>query len=192
MCIVFVGTEKALQFANLNLTDIVTPVNWKVLEELLHQSNYCGQKTLKLVTGFREGFDLCYEGPQIRCSKSGNLPFSISNKVILWNKLMKEVSLGRVAGPFKVIPFEHYIQSPIGLVPKDKGSQTRLIFHLSYDFPDGKSVNYHTPKEKCSVKYNDLDEAVKCCLYQLRQSLANTPKFTKGIVVWEIRCPKCF
>ena len=31
---------------------------------------------------------------------------------------MKEVKAKRFAGPFKNIPFENYIQSPIGLVPK--------------------------------------------------------------------------
>ena len=77
---------------------------------------------------------------------------------------MKEVALGRVAGPFNDIPFESYIQSPIGLVPKDNGTQTRLIFHLSYEFPDDRSVNYYIPDELCSVKYQDLDAAVAMCL----------------------------
>ena len=46
---------------------------------------------------------------------------------------MKEVKLGRYAGPFPTIPYEEdFIQSPIGLVPKDQGCDTRLIFHLSY------------------------------------------------------------
>ena len=74
---------------------------------------------------------------------------------------MDEVQVGRFAGPFSDIPYKDtYIQSPIGLVPK-AGNKTRLIFHLSYTFKNGnKSVNYHTPKELCSVKYNDLDVAV--------------------------------
>ena len=77
---------------------------------------------------------------------------------------MKEVKQKRVAGPFDCVPFSNYIQSPIGLVPKagGDGHETRLIFHLSYDCrKDGnKSVNFHTPKEKCSVKYRDLDFAI--------------------------------
>ena len=41
----------------------------------------------------------------------------------------------------------------------------RLIFHLSYDFKNGnKSINFWTPEEDCSVKYNDLDSAVRNCL----------------------------
>ena len=46
---------------------------------------------------------------------------------------MKEVSLGRIAGPFEKIPFTNFMQSPIGLVPKT-GGKTHLIFHLSFNF----------------------------------------------------------
>ena len=31
---------------------------------------------------------------------------------------MKEVQANRVASPYKSIPFDNFIQSPIGLVPK--------------------------------------------------------------------------
>ena len=65
----------------------------------------------------------------------------------------KEVKLGRYAGPYNSIPFDNYIQLPIGLVPKDRGASTRLIFHLSYprDLRKGYSVNANTPKSKCSL-----------------------------------------
>ena len=64
---------------------------------------------------------------------------------------------------------KNFIQSPIGLVPKSGSDKLRLIFHLSYKFDkeseDGKgSLNEHTPKNKCSVKYNDLDCAIRACL----------------------------
>ena len=84
----------------------------------------------------------------------------------MWNKIMKEVKLGRCAGPFDRIPFESYIQSPLGLVPK-AGGQTRLIFHLSYNFGEKweqKSLNFHTPEHLCTVKYRDLDYTVRTCL----------------------------
>ena len=49
--------------------------------------------------------------------------------------------------------------------------ETRLIFHLSYDFPNGnKSVNYHIPDEKCTVKYRDLDHAITHCLRILKNN----------------------
>ena len=76
------------------------------------------------------------------------------------------MELGRYAGPFEEIPYDNYIQSPIGLVPKAENSgKTRQIFHLSYDFKNGnRSVNHHTPASKCSISYNDLDRAVKTAL----------------------------
>ena len=78
---------------------------------------------------------------------------------------MKEVKLKRFAGPFREsdISFKHFVQSPIGLVSK-VGDQTRLIFHLSYDFPFHKSVNHFISDDICMVKYSDLDTAVNHCL----------------------------
>ena len=117
-----------------------------------------------MVNGFRHGFDLGYDGPKIRRSTAANLPITVGSKIEMWNKLMKKVMLKRVAGPYDSIPYDNYIQSPIGLVPKAGGEQTRLIFHLSYDFgPEekDKSVNYHTPAKICMVKYYDLDHAVQ-------------------------------
>ena len=62
-------------------------------------------------------------------------------------------------------PFKYYKQSPIGLVPKDGGRKTRLIFHLSHPrkWPD-RSVNGQTPKDLCKVKYPSFDDAVRLCL----------------------------
>ena len=80
---------------------------------------------------------------------------------------MKEVKLQRYAGPFTKIPYEFYIQSPIGLVAKDGGKATRLIFHLSYPRLPGeeqKSINANTPKDKCKVSYADFDLAVHLCI----------------------------
>ena len=77
---------------------------------------------------------------------------------------MKEVKLKRYAGPFKEIPFDNFIQSPIGLVPKDNGKDCRLIFHLSYPRGTLKLLNAKTPPELCSVKYPDFDKAIQLCL----------------------------
>ena len=78
---------------------------------------------------------------------------------------MLEVQKGRYAGPFDKPPFEYFIQSPIGLVPKDKGKKTRLIFHLSYP-RTGASVNSEIPHDICTVQYPAFDEAVKLCINQ--------------------------
>ena len=94
-----------------------------------------------------------------------NLKFwGVGNKTVLWNQVMKEVKLKRYAGPYEEIPYEYYIQSPIGLVPKDGGKQTRLIFHLSYPRGRGTSLNQNTPQDLCTVKYPEFDKAIQLCI----------------------------
>ena len=122
-------------------------------------------KEIILVNGFHYGFDLGYRGPKNVKQTANNLKITVGSATELWNKVMKEVKLGRYAGPFDEIPFDNYIQSPIGLVPKD-GGKTRLIFHLSYprNKSPPKSVNGNTPPELCKVTYKNFDEAVKLCV----------------------------
>ena len=137
-----------------------TPVKWRSLRSLLIETNYDEDETEFLVNGFKFGFELEYSGPADRCDTSRNIPFTVGNKFILWEKIMKEVRLKRYAGPYEEVPFDNFIQSPVGLVPK-AGDDTRLIFHLSYKFPNGnESVNFWTPKDLCSVKYRDIEHAV--------------------------------
>ena len=112
---------------NLDIEHITTPIKLDEYSALLNQSRYPEEEKNFLIQGFTNGFDIGYNGPRERVSKSDNLPFRIGNPVELWNKVMKEVQLGRYAGPFEEVPYEFFIQSPIGLVPKDGGRKSRLI-----------------------------------------------------------------
>ena len=160
-------------FENKDWDEITTPINVPELKKLLTLSGYDKEKSRKLIEGFTNGFSIGYQGPMNRADMSDNLPLkNIGTKTDLWNKVMKEVEVKRYAGPFRrnELPFSNFIQSPIGLVPK-AGGQTRLIFHLSYDFKNGnRSVNAETPTELCSVKYRDLDHAVRNCLLLLQEA----------------------
>ena len=132
----------------------------------MREAEHNEQETDFLYQGFKQGFDLGYRGPEIRADVADNIPFSVGVKFQMWEKIMTEVEMSCFAGPFKFgeLPFKNYVQSPIGLVPKT-GNKTRLIFHLSYQFKNGNpSINQCTPKELSSVKYNDLDKAIKDCL----------------------------
>ena len=152
-------------YQNLDLESIKTPVDADMLEKLLIESNYNTDETEFLVNGFKNGFPLEYEGETDVKMTSPNLKFrEVGTPIQLWNKVMKEVKEERYAGPFESIPFDNYIQSPIGLVPKDNGKDTRLIFHLSYPRGKGLSVNANTPKHKCTVKYPDFNEAIQICI----------------------------
>ena len=120
-------------------------------------------KTEFLINGFENGFSLGYVGPDDIKQTAPNLKFrGVGYKTILWNKVIKEVKLKRYAGPFEEILFKDaYIQSPIGLVPKDNGKDTRLI---SYPEDTDKSVNANTDKNLCSVQYPDFNKAVQLCI----------------------------
>ena len=163
----FYFTEvEVLQFENFDLDSIKTPVEVEVLEDLLKRSSYDKKETEFLIDGFKNGFSIGYAGPEKVKIRSPNLKFRlVGDPTTLWNKVIKEVKEKRYAGPFKDIPFEYYIQSPIGLVPKDGGKDTRLIFHLSYPRGNQKiSVNANTPEEICSVNYPDFNDAVQLCI----------------------------
>ena len=119
--------------------------------------------------GFRYGFDLEYRGDSKVRRYSPNLKIrqGVGSEVEMWNKVMKEVRDKRYAGPFEEPPFDHFIQSPIGLVPKDKSTKTRLIFHLSYLRHTPKhSINGCIKPESRTVKYPDFEEAVRTCLQE--------------------------
>ena len=109
---------------------IITPIKVGKFAKLLKQTDYDSKKSQYLIQGFRQGFDLGYQGPEKCKDEAENIPLHIGTPTEMWNEIMKEVKEKRYAGPFKKLPFKHYIQSPIGLVPKS-GNKTRLIFHLS-------------------------------------------------------------
>ena len=155
-----------LNYKNFDLSNIKTPVNVQEFEKLLRITSYNEDEIDFLIDGFSYGFDLCYKGPKCIQQNSNNLKFTIGDKYELWNKVMKEVKEGRYAGPYESPPFENYIQSPIGLVPKDGGKKTRLIFHLSHprDSSKGTSVNANIPDRLCKVKYKKLDDAIRLCI----------------------------
>ena len=117
---------------------------------------YNGDIRHLLVSGFRDGFRLGYEGQDVDM-RSKNLKSAEENADILISKLNAEVQLGRIAGPFSQPPFPNFRVSPLGLVPKRNGSY-RLIHHLSY--PEGMSLNDGIPHELCSVQYATIQSAI--------------------------------
>ena len=150
-----------------NIHDIVTPIDVNKYEEYLGISGFSPSASTRLVYGFRNGFDIGYRGSLNRKHLSKNIPIRVGSPAEMWDKLLKEVKLRRYASPFKSIPYQNFVQSPISLVPK-AGNKTRLIFHLSYDFgkqEEEKSINYHTPDDLCMVKYRDIDYAIRSCLH---------------------------
>ena len=84
-------SEPVPRYENLDLTNIETPLNVNLYEQLLKDTQYDNTETKFLVKGFREGFDIGYQGPTQRQSRSANIPFTVGDKYDLWDKIMKEV-----------------------------------------------------------------------------------------------------
>ena len=157
--------EEVLYFENFDCDSVITPVDVDIYKSLLRESGYDKEKSKYLINGFRHGFRLEYQGDRKVKMTAPNLKLDgVGSQVTLWNKVMKEVQAKCYTGPFKMVPFDYYIQSPIGLVPKDGRKDTRLIFHLSYPRNTGRSVNANIPKAKCSVQYPDFADVIRLCM----------------------------
>ena len=85
-------------------------------------------------------------------------------------KIKKELDKGHLGGPFESPPFENFIVSPIGLVPKKEPNSFRLIHDLS--FPGKEGLNSCTPGDFTSVHYEDIHLLLQLVL-----------KFGKGCLI---------
>ena len=95
-----------------------TPVSSAKLAEVLE--GYDSNIKNFLLQGFREGFHLHYEGERVSV-RAPNLKSAFENPGEVRKKISKEISAGRIAGPFTDPPFELFRCSPIGLQPKKDG-----------------------------------------------------------------------
>ncbi len=143
---------------NLDVHNICTPVNPDSFKR--HLMGYDPVEKEFVLRGFRDGFKLHFQGNRKQQIKSDNMPLTLQRPEVVWEKIMKEVNAGRVVGPFSKPPFEHYICSPLGLVPKaGQEGQFRLIFNLSKENPI--SVNGEMPQRYKVTFYQDFDLAVE-------------------------------
>lgn len=85
---------------------------------------------------------------------------AISNPEAIAHELEREISLNRKIGPFLSPPFEHFVGSPKGAVPKKRSMPVkwRIINDLSW--PAGLSVNDGIPKDSLSCTCDMIDKAI--------------------------------
>ena len=142
-----------------NCVQPVTPVCNTTLALLLQ--NYDSAKANYLVCGFNNGFRIGFQSDR-HFRASPNLTSANELPEIVEEKLAKEISQGRIAGPFHELPFVNMHISPIGVVPKKEVGQYRLIHNLSY--PTDTSINDHIPDELKTVHYSSIDDAIEIIL----------------------------
>ena len=145
-----------------NCVQPVTPVCHTTLYfyALLLQ-NYDSAKANYLVCGFKNGFRIGFQGDR-HFRASPNLKSASEFPEIMEEQLAKEISQGRIAGPFHQLPFVNLHISPIGVVSKKEVGQYRLIHHLSY--PKDNSINDHILDELKTVHYSSIDVAIEIIL----------------------------
>ncbi|OCT65687.1 hypothetical protein XELAEV_18041925mg, partial [Xenopus laevis] len=116
------------------------------------------QKATILESGFSEGFIIPTDNTKWSPVVVDNLKSAKKYPEIVREKLFKELSYSRIAGPFEDIPLFNMRISPLGVVPKKETGSFRLIHHLS--FANGLSINDSISPELCSVEYASFDKAV--------------------------------
>jgi len=136
-----------------------TPVRPDVLKKYLKNSNYCKKKTQFLWEGFSTGFRLKHwSEPCVIAEKNAK---SINkNEDVVWEKILQEITLGRVAGPFEEPPFAPFQVSPLDVREKRTPGKFRLIHNLSYPY-DHTSVNSCIADNDKTVAYANICDAVR-------------------------------
>ena len=132
-----------------------TPIKVNKLGPLL--ANYDDKKFV--IEGLTTGFDLGYQGEQASQRCNNNLTVNANPDTAL-AKVNKEVSLNRIAGPFKDVPFPHFKCSPLALREKSTPGQYRLLHNLSHPHDD-TAVNANIPRELTKVTYATVEDATE-------------------------------
>lgn len=130
-----------------------------------------------MLKGFKYGFKLNYAGPRSSCAYDNLLSIK-QNPEVATKKLINEIELGRMVGPFENKPISNLRCSPIGVVPKKTGG-FRLITHLSY--PKENSVNDFIDERFTKVNYSSFDNIVNLVKRLGKGALCGKKRYKIGI-----------
>jgi hypothetical protein len=133
-----------------------TPINIARLSFWL--SGYQAPSKEYLLSGFSNGFRIRFQGPSLSVSYR-NHSSATRNPQIVRDMLAAELTAQRIAGPFPQPPFDPFVISPLGLVPKKEHGRFRLIHDLSYS-PQG-AVNDFIDPQDAAVQYETLDRVIE-------------------------------
>ncbi|XP_033106175.1 uncharacterized protein LOC117108307 [Anneissia japonica] len=132
-----------------------TLVNSYRLNEYLE--GYNPQRRNELVKGFRFGFNLgCTLRPPPGVSQ--NHKSTREYPGVIPKYIAKGLERCRIACPFPTPPFDSFVVSPLGVIPKSSPGAFRVIHDMS--FPRGSSVNEGIPSEHPQVSYDSIDTII--------------------------------
>ena len=120
----------------------------------------------KVVTGFRHGFKVGYEGPRTTKWGTSAIPEEPELVVRVREHLQKEIDAGRMIGPLpNIVPvYLKFVRvSPVRLIPKKSmgvaiANKFRLIHNLSHGKISHSSVNDWINVENFELEYIRVDE----------------------------------
>ncbi len=90
----------------------------------------------ELVNFIINGVDIGCKGPQ-RSIVSDNLPSSVNNHDKVLEAIQAHIVKDRVAGLWAHPPFDNFVSSPLGAVPKKNSTKVGIIQDLSFPLTSG-------------------------------------------------------
>jgi hypothetical protein len=115
-----------------------------------------------LIHGLTYGFDTMVSDTDLPTKESKNLQSAIAQPEAVDRLIESEVKNGFLQGPFTQPPFSSYRVSPIGVAEGKYSRKLRLIVDLSSPHNQGvPSINDLIDKDRCSLSYVKLDDAIK-------------------------------
>ena len=135
---------------------VTTPVKSETPSQYL--SGYEPVEKSFLVSGFSKGFRIPFTGELPTKSGIRNHPSALKNTDKVTEKILGELTAGRIERPFKNKPV-NLMCSPLALVPKKEPGKFRLIQYLS--FPKGGSINDRISTEYTEIQYDSIDVVVE-------------------------------
>ena len=115
-----------------------------------------------LLDGINNGFDTGITLPLDKTFECANLLSARQHPEFVTQALSEEVSAGYMFGPYNNLPFSSYRVSPIGVAEHKYSAKKRLTLDLSspHDNPQVPSINSTIDKDKFSLKYVRVDDAI--------------------------------
>ncbi len=140
------------------LSQIVTPLSWRVWEQALGghpDTMFCEYIARGIREGFRMGFDYSH-----RCvPATKNMPSAKAHPQPVQAYIDKECQAGRILGPLPREAMQNVQVSRFGVIPKSTLGKWRLILDLS--FPEGGSVNDGILRDHCHLQLASVDDAAR-------------------------------
>ena len=137
----------------------VTPIRPIALKRHLDTIGYDKSITNYLVEGFTHGFRLDHNSPVTTSEPENDISITIHSHVAQ-QKIENEVKSGRMKGPYNNPPLPDFHVSPIKLTEKTVKGTFRMIHNLSWPY-DETSINSQIPEDSKSVKYSNVNKAIK-------------------------------